>query len=417
MLKLIAISVSLLAALTGTAQAEVSNAHYYSNQTPYGNLATAPTVAPPLGYSLMFLENVGRHGSRSMTSDNAEVRALAVWSAASRSGGLTTAGKLFDDDVRAFQAAELTIGYGNLSAIGKAEWQGIGRRTGASYYNFLNRAAAAGGTVEFRSSPVYRTQQSATAMKAGLSAAVPALTFTPRITDYSLLIANGASSAGNAAIDSIEHRLSVRTAARHVLRQLYTSSYIDSLSNRVAKALDIYLLYCISPGMRSETNVTFARYIPIEDAPVMAYAKDAQNFYRYGPGVAGETSSYRQVKPVLVDFFARLDARVAGGKTAAVFRLGHGETTMPFAALIKAPGSEKQAPKSAPYSYGTNPWRGYVAGRPGGNIEWAAYRNVLGIVLVTMRYNEVPVKFRSACTPAGVGSYFYRLSELKSCLL
>jgi hypothetical protein len=100
-----------------------------------------------------------------------------------------------------------------------------------------------------------------------------------------------------------------------------------------------------------------------------------------------------------------------------VFRLGHGETTMPFAALIKAPGSQKQAPRSTPFSYSTNPWRGYTAGRMAGSLEWAAYRNAAGKILVTMRYNERPVKFRSSCTPSGSDPYFYRVATLKNCLL
>jgi hypothetical protein len=117
---------------------------------------------------------------------------------------------------------------------------------------------------------------------------------------------------------------------------------------------------------------------------------------------------------VLDDFFTALDRRIAGGSTAAVFRLAHGEVTMPFAALIKLPGSEQQASRA--FSYGSNPWRGSVAGRLGGNIEWAAYRNAAGEVLVTMRHNEQPVQFNASCTPSAAGAYFYRLDQLKKCL-
>ena len=62
------------------ATAETSPGYrYYANQTPYGDPATTPVVAPPAGYDLFFVENVGRHGSRSLTSTGAEKRALAVW--------------------------------------------------------------------------------------------------------------------------------------------------------------------------------------------------------------------------------------------------------------------------------------------------------------------------------------------------
>jgi hypothetical protein len=407
--------------LAGTmvgAQADiVSDDHSYANQTPYGDPATTSIRTPPPGYELVFLENVGRHGSRSQTDNDGEQRALAVWSAAAKKGQLTTAGKLFDDDLKKFQAAETSIGYGHLSALGRQEWIGIGRRTAANYHDFLTKAATDGDDIEFKTTSSYRTQQSATSLRIGLKAAISNLDLQPRTIDDRMRISNGATSTGNAAIASVMRRSDVRTAARHVLRRLYSAKYVDSLSNPVAKALDIYALYAIAPGMQGDTTVTFSRYVPLTDAHLMGFAKDAQNFYRYGPGVKSETSSYRQIRPVLNDFFSQLDKRLAGGSTAAVFRLGHGETTMPFAVANKLPGSTKQAPASTPYSYGTNPWRGYVAGRMAGNIEWAAYRNSTGAVLVTIRYNEQPVKLHSSCTPSTVDPYFYRVSALKRCLL
>ena len=53
-----------------------------------------------------------------------------------------------------------------------------------------------------------------------------------------------------------------------------------------------------------------------------------------------------------------------------------------------------------------------------GNIEWVAYRNPKsGGVLVTLRYNEQPVRLNSSCTPSDLDPYFYRVSALKRCLL
>ena len=418
MLKIISIIVSLLAGLVGPARADiVSDDHYYANQTPYGNPATTSIRTPPTGYKLVFLQNVARHGSRSQTNNDGEQRALAVWSAAANRGQLTTAGKLFDDDLKKFQAAESSIGYGRLSAIGKVEWNGIGRRTAANYHGFLTKAAANGDDIEFRTTSVYRTTQSASSLKTALAAAVPGLDLKPRTIDDRMRITSGSTSAGRAAFASVHRRSDVRSAARNVLRRLYTAKYVDGLSDPVDKALDIYALYAISPGMRTETGVTFSRYFSLSDARLLGYAKDAQNFYRYGPGVKGETSSYRKARPILVDFFSQLQKRLSGGDTAAVFRLAHGETTMPFAAVSKMPRSNKQASVSAPYSYANNTWRGYVAGRMAGNIEWATYRNARGSVLVTIRYNEQPVRLHSSCVASTADSYFYTVAALKRCLL
>ncbi|MET0766223.1 MAG: histidine-type phosphatase [Aeromicrobium sp.] len=413
------LTVLMTAALLAASGAQadiVSNDKFYANQTPYGDPASTSIVAPPAGYELFFLENVGRHGARSLTSSAAEKRALAVWRSASRQGQLTTRGKRFDDALRTFQRAEKKLGYGNLSTVGKAEWRGIGRRTADNYRGYLAASAAKGEKIALQTSPVYRTKQSANYFRLGLQGQVPALEAAPRTVNEDLLIDGGDSKAGRAAIAKVERRSSVRAAARTVLLRLYKASYVKRLKDPVGKALDVYLLYSTAPGMAGDTRVTFADYVPVSAAKHLAEATDASNFYRFGPGVAGESSSFRAARPVLKDFFTALDRRIAGGSTAGVFRLAHGETTMPFAALIKAPRSQQQASRAKAFSYGSNPWRGFVAGRLAGNIEWAAYRNASGEVLVTMRYNEQPVQFTASCTPSATSPYFYRVAELKSCL-
>ncbi|NRQ50449.1 histidine-type phosphatase [Aeromicrobium stalagmiti] len=391
------------------------NQHYYANQTPYGDAATAPVMEAPDGYRLTFVETVGRHGARTLTSSARERRSLAVWSAAKKQGALTDLGAQYADDVTRFQKPEQQIGYGNLSSIGAQEWQGIGRRTADAYGDFLRQATRAGDQVVFKTSPVLRTIESADAMRSSLQKAVPGLEVADYVTDpATLLIGNGASINGNRAVEQVLARPEVVAAAEHLLGRLYDASFVDALADPVEAALDVYLLYCTAPGMAADTDVTFEPYVPLRDAKVLAYAVDAKNFYQYGPGVAGEDSSYRAARLLLDDFFAALDDRLAGGDTAAVFRLAHGETTMPFAALIDLPGSQEQAPAGSVYTYDDNDWRGFVAGRLGGNIEWAAYASRSGKALVTVRYNEQPVKLASGCR--ATTPYFYRPAELRRCL-
>lgn len=400
--------------LTGASADIVGNDRFYANQTPYGDPVSTSIAAPPPGYELIFVENVARHGARSLTGNDAEQRALAVWAAASRKGALTTRGKKFASQVRTFQKAEKKLGYGNLSSVGKAEWRGIGRRTAADYRGYLSAAAARGEKIAMQTSPIYRTKQSANYMRVGMESQIPGLITAPRAVNRDLLIEDGSSKAGRAAIAKVMRRSSVKAAAQKVLLRLYKKSYVKRLKDPVGKALDVYLLYSTAPGMARDTRVTFADYVPVSAAKGLAEAVDARNFYRFGPGVVGERSSFKQARPVLDDFFAALDARLAGGSTAAVFRHAHGEVTMPFAALIKAPGSQKQAARA--FSYGSNPWRGFVAGRLAGNLEWTAYRSGAGDVLVTMRYNEQPVQFNASCTPSAASAYFYRVAELRRCL-
>lgn len=416
-LKLGSAFVTLAVSLVSAAQAEVVESPY-ANQTPYVDpAATPPVLTPPAGYDMVFIETVARHGSRSMTSTSAETRALNIWKTAKSKGKVTAVGESFDNDLAAFQAAERNVGYGRLTDLGKAEWQGVGKRTAENYEDFFSTLATSDRIARVTSTYT-RTKQSATSMRLGIDSVVDGLDYATTTTSESLLeLPNGSTSAGRTAITKIKKSAGVGVAARNVLRTLYDQSYVDSLAAPVSAALDIYVLYSTGPAMAGHTSVNFEDYVPVEDARILGYVKDAEKFYEYGPGVAGQTSSYVAAKPLLKNFFSRLDARLAGGSTAAVFRLGHGETTVPFAALIRIPGSDLHAPVSSYYTRDNNPWRGRIAGLPAGSIEWVAYKKPGSPTLVTMRHNEVPVRFRASCTPSAPNGYFYTVTQLKSCLL
>ena len=180
----------------------------------------------------------------------------------------------------------------------------------------------------------------------------------------------------------------------------------------------------------------FADIAPTEGetfAETFAWILDAEDFYEKGPSVAGQTETYRIAQPLLDDFFNSIDDRVAdGGTTAATFRFAHAETIIPFAALIKAPGSEEQIPQDKIYDpldllgdqgYQSN-WYGESVTPMAANIQWdvatkdgkdpktgKAYTP-----LVRMLYNETEVPFNASCTPVAEGSTWYKESELKSCL-
>ncbi len=406
-----------LAALASSATAAEPE-HDYANQTPYGT-PEASIEKPPAGYEMFFLETVGRHGARSLTSDSTERDVLQIWGRASKQGGLTELGKSFARDVKEFQQAERRIGYGKLSGIGREEWQGIGKRHAETYADFLTSLDRRDEKIATVTTSVERTQQSAEAMHDGLaSGGLNLKTELAPATESDELLrwGNRTSSAGRAATEKIHDREAIRAHAESTLRTIYAPAFVDSIKDPVDAALDVYKLYSTAPGMAKDTDVTFERYVPQEDREPLSYATDAETFYQYGPGVEGETNTTEKARPLLDDFFKALDERAAGSSTAAVYRFAHGETTMPFAALIKAPGSEKQVPEGELFTRGTNPWRGAVAGGLAGNLEWSAFRNGEGKILVTMRYNEKPVPFHEGCTPTSDGSHFYAEAELKRCL-
>ncbi len=256
MLNFIALLATVLGALVGQQGESAINAHYYANQTPYGNPQVMPFRAAPAGYEPFFIENVGRHGSRSLVHSHNERRALLIWDAAAKRGALTPTGKGFADDVKEFQKAERKIGYGALSKLGEQEWTGIGRRTATAYRDFLTEASADGDKIAYKVTIFQRTQDSADAMIRGLKTVVPDINLAPRIVDPKLLILRGSTSAGNRAVDQIMASPEIRAASVGLLRTLYTPAYVDTIKDPVEAAIDIYKLYETAPGMAADTDVT-----------------------------------------------------------------------------------------------------------------------------------------------------------------
>lgn len=222
-----------------------------------------------------------------------------------------------------------------------------------------------------------------------------------------------------------------------------TGKHITSV---VDAAMDLYNLYIIAADMQEENTgdhtFNFDQYfadVPAEEGNVFAWILDMEDFYEKGPSYAGQDETYRIAQPLLDDFFASIDERVAGGDTAATFRFAHAETIMPFAALIGAPGSTQQAPAVVEpqsvddvYNY-NNEWRGETVTPMAANIQWdVATRDGIDpktgkayTPLIRMLYNEKEVAFGgtntlarglSSCTPVAEGSTWYKESELKSCL-
>ena len=62
---------------------------------------------------------MARHGSRSLSSPKYDVLTKLVWEDAARTGALTELGQRLGAKVDAVTAANQTLGYGLLSALGK----------------------------------------------------------------------------------------------------------------------------------------------------------------------------------------------------------------------------------------------------------------------------------------------------------
>jgi len=419
-LNFVAVCVTVLASLIPGPQAgNVEAARIYASEAPYGNAATSRVKQPPEGYTLFFIETIGRHGSRASVNAADEKQVLKFWQQAKDTDALTDTGKQLKEDIERFQAAEKKLGYGQLSRLGKSELAGLGRRTADNYAEFFSRAQEDGDEIAFVTSPVKRTKESAESMKGAIKQRFPDLKFKKNaVSEKTLVIEGNPTLLGREHLSRYNKLPDLQIAANNVLANIFQPQYIETLKNplKLKVALAVYKVFQRAPGLAAETDVTFEQYVDAADAEILGQQQTAEKFYRYGAGVRGEDATYRGAKPLLNNFMKRLQERVDGGKTAAVFRHAHGETVMPFTALTQLRSANQQEPKGGLYGDEFNPFRGWKSGAIAASIEWAAYRNKAGKILLTLRFNEEPSRFSKACKPEKPNGLFYSLAEIKRCI-
>ncbi|WP_433222441.1 histidine-type phosphatase [Dactylosporangium sp. CS-047395] len=417
-------------ATSGAAQAHGagSGKPNFTTKTPYEPQERLRDYqAVPRGFTPVFTETVGRHGSRAMSDSEDGDAVLAVLQRAAGQGGLTRLGADLVPQVQALLAAGSAIGYGNLAERGKREQRDIALRLEQRLPRLFADIDAHQRPIEVQTSGVTRAVDSADAFTQGLIAGDPRLAgrIQAPVTNKDLLYfhkqpqnADYQEYADNdpallATLERIADQPRTAQVARHVDARLFTPAFLAGLSTeeQVAFARSVFELYSVAPAFYQDLG----RFLPDEDAAWLAYLDDAEEFYQSGPAFAGRDITYRMAQPLLDDLFAQVEAKANGtSDKGAVLRFTHAEEVEPLAVLLKLPGSTKAQPSTQPYTYRNNPWRGASVAPMAANIQWDLYSNG-HTHLVRMFYNERETAFPPACRPIAKGSAFYQLAELRRC--
>jgi hypothetical protein len=243
------------------------------------------------------------------------------------------------------------------------------------------------------------------------------------------------------ALGSLKGLDKTRAMARSMLERIYSKSFVDYLAggvefvainpedggktyvhDEVDAALMLYNLFIIGPGMIREADAQGAsweleQYLSPEESAWFSYLSDAEDFYEKGPSFADQSATYDIAQALLDGMFNEVQRQVVenAGEHLATLRFAHAETIIPLAALMKLAGSRQSAQPGVLMSQASNEWRGGWVSPYAANIQWDAYRDDRGKVLVKMLYNEKETAFKAGCVPIKSGSAFYEFGELKRC--
>ncbi len=434
---------------TSTQTTGHKNTYEYATKAVYTPAVSAADYQqPPAGYELVFSELLARHGSRGLSSPKYDHISLNIWQSAQQQNQLTAAGKALGSEIQRMMDANIAMGYGNLSELGKREHAGIGQRLAERNKTLFQQQADKEILVEY--SGKQRAKDSGLAFSHGLTEANPALQQVisapvanpvtlyfhkqPENRDYQDYKESDPQLLS--VFDTLFYSEHMHSIARDVLSQIYTPSFIDELAagkhsysrpdetevkvyNDVDAMLQLFNLYQIALGMPDEAGNKpwdFRKYFTPEQTQWLSYVMDGEDFYAKGPAFKGRDITYRMARPLVQDFFQRVeDVQQGDSEYSLVARFAHAETLVPFTTYLQLPGSDQPLSDGQLYTRENNPWRGEDVAPMAGNVQWDVFRNAENQILVRMLYNEQEKPFKTACQPIADNSFYYSFTELKRC--
>lgn len=458
-----------MAAMVAAADPQPNQPGYYSTKQPYLPQGAGYSPAPD-GFRPIHTQSLDRHGSRGLSGFKYDDLAEQMLVAARREGALTELGLRLIPQVHAMIMANRALpggfgqgaGYGNLTQVGRQELQGIGGRCAQRNADLLRRIQAEGLRISFTSSGEPRATDSGWNFGQGLLDEHPGIKGNvdfDRAAGHveievrpDLLYAHKDAATpgyqryqawkdGSVLKDKVQAAYAepqARQAARDLLEKIFSPAFVDEIERGARRfsaredddevvegivdaALQFYNLYIIAPALAQERATPqggwiFQRYMDAENGPLFAWLLDVEDYYEKGPAIAGQTVAYDNYEPLLEEMLASIERRAEGGRVAADFRFAHAEALIPLAALLKTPGLEQGVPADQVMDYENSHWRGDTVAPMAGNIQWDAFANADGRVIVRMLYNEKEIPFKEGCLPVAEGSVFYTLDELQACL-
>lgn len=417
----------------------------YASKTPYHVSKESTNYQPiPQGYYPIFTQLLARHGSRVLSNNKYDELTLQIWQQARKEKALTNLGQSLALDIQPLINAALEMGYGNLSQLGKQEQEELGKRLVIRQAELFSLAQTKNQCIEVVTSGKARAEISAEYFMRGMLDASPDLQslFSPLQQERRQLYFHKIDE-NSAYQDYIHHDQQLlktlaqiknqpksHEVARAVLERLYTKVFVERLAkadylfqsgetgkihspNEIDAALALYNLYCIAPAMQKEGEWHFERYIHDSEALWFAYLKDAQDFYRKGPGFKSQTMTFQIAKILQDDFFNQVDEVISGvNNKVAKLRFTHAEIIIPWVMIMQIPGYCQAANPEEMYTYANNPWRGELVSPFAANIQWDVYKNDENRVIIRQLYNEKQIAFKTDCRPIAPKSLYYDYQEL-----
>jgi multiple inositol-polyphosphate phosphatase / 2,3-bisphosphoglycerate 3-phosphatase len=410
---------------------------HWGTKTIYHPLQKEYAIQPE-GYQPVFINYVGRHGARHLTSANADSLLFLVLKMAESEHALTKAG----EKLKQMDSVLLLVEKGNFSLIselGKEEQQSIGERM---RLHFNPVFSASDGSIKITTTKKERTKQSAKAFLTGLNP-IAAHTLTTDYNDNDNLAFYDVAPAyklfkesGNwkSSFERIENTPEAKQLAEELPKQFLTGSFINKLNSKViqfssearnmtytaksfitgyydACSIVASLVKEIAKAGYKLDELNFGSLVSCSVLQELDYINSAEEFLLKGPGIDANGIQVRIAVPLLISFLNSVDEFAASKKVIADLRFAHAETIAPFAALLGLEGASEPISAGDILNY-NKVWKCENIIPLSSNIQWILYQNkTKEDFLVKFLLNEKEVAI-NGLKNSGT-RYFYKWTDIK----
>lgn len=404
---------------------------HLSTKTPYPYVPVSYTPAPE-GYQPVFINYVGRHGSRHLSSAKYDKTLNELLALAEQEQQLTEAGLELQQQITRFMEVGNGL-YGELSLSGAEELSNIGQRMGEQFSEVFNNDRPIYAYATYKDRAPQSRDHFLEGLHSALGEQAPPITSQqyekgsdPYLRPYDLAtryqVYKDEGEWVNVLANYLEKQPETSKFAQEILSQfihkeLYTMLANGELSFKDEKgsiklntpedaANNLYQLYIISSNLTQEGTFDFGKYFTEEQLAWYENLDILETYYSKGPSLTHTDITQEIIAPLVKELLVSTDKALNENNVSGIFRFAHAETIIPLSAYLDIAGANKSSDNPANVAA---LWKGAEITPMGANIQWVLYENN-GNYLIKMLRNEQEIAF-----PISTDNYpYYAWEEVKN---
>lgn len=364
----------------------------------------------PKGYEPVFINHVGRHGARHLTSNVDVAYAYKLLSKADSLHELNAKGKLLIEKIRNLD----TIEKGNIESISeegkKEQWEIAGRM----YAHYMPVFKLEKPVINIAVTRKFRTTQTGEAFLEKLKAEGKDPLITSAINDTTLLfyflspayLEFYKKGEPNKLIDKLKTQFKYEELTKKFAQSFFEAGFFKNLQQRDYNRFtsDIFGFTAIFYSIKNEiaehgfrqSDVDMAPFFTAADLNILGRLDDAEDFFLKGPGLDINGIQIKIAVPLLADFINTTDEYIHSKKINAQLRFTHGEAIAPFAAIMGIKGASTP---TSDIEHFDKEWRAANIMPLSSNIQWILCKQKGGNnYLVKFLLNEKEVAINGLST-------------------